>query len=201
MKVSPLSLMPEDLEKQIQPQELADLFALLTLDRPPTDPAARKLPGSQAIPPREATNDQEYDELLRQIAPGFAMRKPTKVKMAIVAEHAGRESVLRTGNECSFSRSVVLPQGKRTRLVMSVSHEDQEPWQLVVSVNGKRVREWTIESEGQEPTWQTLSIDLTDHARNDDAGSGGKATIEVLHRAPFGKRSAAYWGHVEIVSD
>ena len=36
--VSKVSLMPEGLEKQMQPQEIADLFAFLVLDRPPTDP-------------------------------------------------------------------------------------------------------------------------------------------------------------------
>lgn len=41
-----LSLMPEELEKQITPQELADLFAFLALDRPPEDPAARRLAGA-----------------------------------------------------------------------------------------------------------------------------------------------------------
>jgi putative membrane-bound dehydrogenase-like protein len=49
MKVSPLSLMPEDLEKQLQPQELADLFAFITLDKPPGDPAAKPLPGASEI--------------------------------------------------------------------------------------------------------------------------------------------------------
>ena len=44
MKVSPLSLMPEDLEKQLKPQELADLFAFITLDKPPGDLAAKPLP-------------------------------------------------------------------------------------------------------------------------------------------------------------
>lgn len=43
---SPLSLMPEELEKQLTPAELADLFAFLALDRPPNDPAARRLPGA-----------------------------------------------------------------------------------------------------------------------------------------------------------
>jgi putative heme-binding domain-containing protein len=47
MKVSPLSLMPEDLEKQLQPGELADLFAFLSLDKPPGDPAARPIPGAR----------------------------------------------------------------------------------------------------------------------------------------------------------
>jgi putative heme-binding domain-containing protein len=44
--VSPVSLMPEGIEKQLKPQEIADLFAFLTLDRPPGDPGARKIPGA-----------------------------------------------------------------------------------------------------------------------------------------------------------
>ncbi len=46
MTVSRLSMMPEGLEKQLKPQEIADLFAFLALDRPPGDPAARKIPGA-----------------------------------------------------------------------------------------------------------------------------------------------------------
>ncbi|MEZ6062831.1 MAG: c-type cytochrome [Planctomycetaceae bacterium] len=44
---SELSLMPEGLEKQLTPQEIADLFALLVLDRPPGDPNARRIPGAE----------------------------------------------------------------------------------------------------------------------------------------------------------
>lgn len=44
MEVSKLSLMPEGVEKQLSPQELIDLFALLRLDKTPTDPAAKSLP-------------------------------------------------------------------------------------------------------------------------------------------------------------
>jgi putative heme-binding domain-containing protein len=44
--VSPVSLMPEGIEKQLKPQEIADLFAFLTLDKPPDDPSARKIPGA-----------------------------------------------------------------------------------------------------------------------------------------------------------
>ncbi|MBI1916233.1 MAG: c-type cytochrome [Planctomycetes bacterium] len=52
VEVSKLSMMPEDLEKQLKPQEIADLFAYLTLDRPPTDPAAKKIPGAPSFPQR-----------------------------------------------------------------------------------------------------------------------------------------------------
>jgi putative heme-binding domain-containing protein len=46
MKVSELSLMPEGIERQLQPQEIADLFAFITLDKHPNDPAARYIPGT-----------------------------------------------------------------------------------------------------------------------------------------------------------
>jgi len=43
---SKVSLMPEGLEKQLKPKEIADLFAFLVLDKPPGDPTARKIPGA-----------------------------------------------------------------------------------------------------------------------------------------------------------
>jgi putative heme-binding domain-containing protein len=48
VKVSEISLMPEDLETQMSPAELADLFAYLGLDRPPDDPKAKPIPGAPA---------------------------------------------------------------------------------------------------------------------------------------------------------
>ena len=44
MKVSELSLMPEGIEKQLQPQEIADLFAFITLDKHPDDKSSRRIP-------------------------------------------------------------------------------------------------------------------------------------------------------------
>jgi putative heme-binding domain-containing protein len=45
LKVSELSMMPEQLEKQLKPEELADLFSFLILDKPPTDPNAKVIAG------------------------------------------------------------------------------------------------------------------------------------------------------------
>jgi putative heme-binding domain-containing protein len=56
LKTNEVSLMPEDVEKQLKPQEIADLFAYVCLDRPPTDPKAKRLPGApdfSAKPSRE----------------------------------------------------------------------------------------------------------------------------------------------------
>ena len=46
LRTSKVSLMPEGLERQLQPHEIADLFAFLCLDRPPGDPKARRIPGT-----------------------------------------------------------------------------------------------------------------------------------------------------------
>ena len=46
LTISKVSLMPEDVEKQLKPKEIADLFAFLTLDKPPSDPTARRIPGT-----------------------------------------------------------------------------------------------------------------------------------------------------------
>jgi hypothetical protein len=43
--VSQLSMMPEDVEKQFSAQQIADLFAFLTLDKHPRDATAKRLPG------------------------------------------------------------------------------------------------------------------------------------------------------------
>ncbi len=52
VKVGTLSLMPEDIEKQLTEKEWADLFSFLTLDKHPSDKSARKLPGSAAEGPK-----------------------------------------------------------------------------------------------------------------------------------------------------
>jgi putative heme-binding domain-containing protein len=46
VSVSKVSLMPENLEKQMTKKEIADLFAFLSLDRPPGDPKAKPIPGT-----------------------------------------------------------------------------------------------------------------------------------------------------------
>ena len=43
---SAISLMPEGLEKQLPLPEIRDLVAFLCLDKPPSDPAARRIPGA-----------------------------------------------------------------------------------------------------------------------------------------------------------
>lgn len=43
---SKVSLMPEGIEKQLKPEDIADLFAFLCLDKHPSDPTAKRIPGT-----------------------------------------------------------------------------------------------------------------------------------------------------------
>jgi len=48
-RLSKLSMMPEGVEKIFSKQDLADLFAYLSLDRPPSDPTAKSIPGAPTV--------------------------------------------------------------------------------------------------------------------------------------------------------
>jgi putative membrane-bound dehydrogenase-like protein len=48
-RVSRLSMMPEGIENVLDRKDLGDLFSFLSLDKPPTDPAAKPIPGAPAV--------------------------------------------------------------------------------------------------------------------------------------------------------
>lgn len=201
MKTSELSLMPEDLEKQLQPQELADLFALLTLDKPPTDPTARKLPGSQAIEPRETSNPATANELIEYVAPGFKLGKGSRSRIAIVAEHAGRPGVLRTSPGAVLARRFEVPDGKRTRLVLAIAPEAEGSCQIVLRVNGAQVLERAISDSNGQPTWQTVSLDLSDALRQGKPPEKNKALVEVIHQPRATQKASAFWSQLELITE
>jgi putative heme-binding domain-containing protein len=201
MKTSDLSLMPEDLEKQLQPQELADLFALLTLDKPPTDPSARKLPGSQPIEPRETTDPAEANELIEYVAPGFKLGKGPRARIAIVAEHAGRPGVLRANSGVVLARIFEVPHDKRTRLVLAVAPEAEGSCQIVLRVNGTQVFEQAIGDSGGQPAWQTISVDLSDALRQGKPPEKNKALVEVIHQPRATQKASAFWSQLELIAE
>jgi hypothetical protein len=48
-RLSKLSMMPEGVENVFRKKDLADLFAFLSLDKPPGDPMAKLIPGAPAV--------------------------------------------------------------------------------------------------------------------------------------------------------
>jgi putative heme-binding domain-containing protein len=62
-RASKLSMMPEGIEASLDKKDLADLFAFLALDKPPTDPAAKRIPGAPTLitpqPAKSPTQNRE----------------------------------------------------------------------------------------------------------------------------------------------
>jgi putative membrane-bound dehydrogenase-like protein len=201
MKTSALSLMPEDLEKQLKPQELADLFALLTLDKPPTDPTARKLPGSQPIEPRETIDPKLVNKLIRYVAPGFHLSKGSNRRVAIVAEHAGRQGVLRISANMVLASTLDVSKNQRMRLVMSVSPESKGSGAIMVKVNGVKTFERQIADTDGNDTWQTVSCDLTKPSRQGNPPADNKALVEIFYQPRTGPSQGVFWGQLEVISE
>lgn len=199
METSKLSLMPEDIEKQLKPQEIADLFAFLTLDKPPSDPAARQLPGVRVPPPRETAEPGEFNDVVADFAPGFSTSGSGERGVAILAEHFGRLGVLRThplerNKPCVLRSAVEVPAGKRTRLMLDVSHDPQGDWQLVVKADGKTLQKAAIGAKTTADGWAEVAVDLSPFA-------GKKIDLELLNQASGWSFEFGYWGRIEVVSE
>jgi putative membrane-bound dehydrogenase-like protein len=196
IEVGKLSLMPEDLEKQLKPEEIADLFAYLTLDKPPGDPLAKQLAGVRAPEPRETADPVEFDLLVAEVAPGFTIDRSGERGVGIVAEHFGRPGVLRThpideGKACVLRSTLDVPRGKATKLLLDVSHDARGDWKLVVRANGKNVHESIVGPKTARDGWCKVAIDLTPFA-------GQTIELELLNQANDWAWEFGYWGRVEI---
>jgi hypothetical protein len=190
--------MPEDLEKQLKPQELADLFAYIVLDKPPGDPTARKLPGSHVPQPRETSDPGRFGELVGEIRPGLTAAHVGAPGLAIVAEHAGREGVLRTQPvhrqaPCILHGMIDVPEDKRTRLVLTVSHAPQGRWNLTVVADRKELHQVLVGGNGP-PQWQTVSVDLS-HLE------GRKVNLGLTNASADDSPATAYWSQIDIISE
>ncbi|MES2790663.1 MAG: PVC-type heme-binding CxxCH protein [Planctomycetota bacterium] len=198
-RVSELSLMPEDLEKQLKPQELIDLFAFITLDKPPTDAAGKRLPGTGPIMPRQTAVPAEFNELVSEVAPGFTMTESGEGGVAIIAEHSGRTGVLRThpisrDKACAMTRTVTLPTDKKSRLVLDVSPDTRGDWRLLVVGNGERLLDEMISKGSTKDGWVSYSVDLSKF-------KGKDVKLQLINQANDWSFEFGYWGRVELISE
>ncbi len=198
-KVSEISLMPEQLEKQLSPQEIVDLFAFITLDKHPSDPTAKRLPGVSQVSPRSSLNPAEYPSLVSEILPGFSTAESGELGVAVLAEHLGRENVLRTHPisrevPCILTTKLTPPADKKTKLILDVSHDPRGDWRLVVRGNGQRMADEMISKETCPNGWRTITVDLSKFAGQD-------LKLDLVNQANDWSWEFGYWGGARIVSE
>ncbi len=194
---SKLSLMPEGLEKQIQPQEMRDLFAYITLDKPPEDAEARLLIGSRIVP-GESDKADGFPSLIEQLLPGYSSPKSGEGGIAILADYHDRPAlrthpVSRT-EPTVLTTTTTLPTAATIKLRLSVAAHDQGDWQLVVNVNGETRHQSIVKRNGNKVEWREITVDLCNLA-------GEAVTIELQNKANDWSNEFAYWNAAEIVAE
>ena len=204
LKTSPLSLMPEGIEAQLTEAEWADLFAFLSLDKPPGDPSARPIPGAGEVAPRPARNLAELDAIVAAFAPGFSARAGGFADLdqspGLAAEHRGRRGVLVTHPVSEqqpgvLRAAVAVPAGKKTRLVLDVSHHETGDWRLIVKADGKAIiHDAIVGPATTRGGWAEVVVDLTPFA-------GRTINLELLNAATGWAWEYGFWGRIAIVSE
>ena len=194
---SKLSLMPEGIEKQLQPQELHDLFAFITLDKPPEDPDAKLLAGSRIVP-GESSKPDEFPALLEQLLPGFMTFKVGEGGVAVLTDYHGRPAVrthpVSRSEACRLTSSTTLPSASKVTMRLSVASHSQGDWQLTVNVNGEIRHQSIVKCKGKDVDWKEITIDLTDLA-------GQPITLEMLNKANDWSNEFGYWNAAEILTE
>jgi len=194
---SKLSLMPEGIEKQLKPQELHDLFAYISLDKPPEDPQARLLVGSRIVP-GESEKAEELSGLIEQLLPGFSSARSGEGGMAVLEDHHGRPAlrthpVSRT-ESCRLTTSTTLPTASKVALKLSVASHEQGDWQLSVYVNQELRHQSIVRRSDGKVQWKDVRVDLSDLA-------GQPVTIDLHNKANDWSNEFGYWNLAEIVAE
>lgn len=195
--ISQLSLMPEGLEKQLTGTELADLFAFLTLDRPPQSREARRIPGTTQVAERRARSPREYPGLLDEVMPGFRTEGSGEGGIWLVPEYADRHVVIRTHpvsqqQGCSLKRKVEIPAQATARLIIETTHDDRGDWQLLVKANGQQLLSRLVATSPGEDRWKRFDLDLSEFA-------GQSVELELLNQPTGWSWEFAYWSRVDVV--
>jgi len=199
IKVSEISLMPEQLEKQLSQQEIIDLFAFITLDKHPSDPSARRLPGVTQVAPRESLNPAEFPSLVGEVLPNFTTSESGELGIGLLSEFRGHDNVLRThpvnrDKPCVLSTTLKPPADKKTKLILDVSHDPRGDWRLVVRGNGQRMADEMISKETCKEGWRTITVDLSKFAGQD-------LKLDLVNQANDWSWEFGYWGAARIVSE
>ena len=198
-KQSEQSLMPEDVEKSLSRQELLDLFAYITLDRPPTDPEARSIRGLRDTTARDATEPALFGSILVETAPGFVTHQVGERGLGFLRSHWNRERVLRTHpvdkeTPCELTRTVQVPTTGQPRLKLEVAHDRAGDWRLVILGNGETLHDQIVGPETAKEGWVDLEIDLRKFA-------GQSVTVVLQNAANNWVNEFGYWRDVEFVVD
>ncbi len=153
------------------------------------------LPDTNESAPEERV---DLTEAVSKFAPGWTIRDcGVPMKPGLKPEWGGRENVLITHPlskryPCVLSRSVKIPSGETTTLVLDVAlHSPRHDWTLVVRADGKPLLVSDVSSKTAEDLWRTVHVDLSSLA-------GKTVLVELENQANNWACEAGYWSRIAV---
>lgn len=179
--VSPLSLMPENLESSANEQELRDLFALLALDLAAEDPNASYIAGSIESMVGRANDRMGMSRLLSCVLPGFGCDAVGEGDLELLAEANGRRGAIRVHpisetEACRVIGKVAVPQAQEVRWRLPLGRDLRGDWRAEIIVNGEVLVDEVIGEKNAAEGWTSVTLDLS-------RWSGEEVEIEILCHA------------------
>ena len=174
-----------------------DLFAFITLDKPPEDSEAKRLIGSRIIP-GATSKPEEFQAFVEQLLPGYSTSKSGEGGIAVLENYYDRPALqthpVSQAEPCRLATTATLPVAAKVKLRLSVASHIQGDWQLVVIVNGKSRHQSIIKRDGNRVEWRDVVVDLSDLA-------GQPVTIELQNKANDWANEFGYWNAAEIIAE
>ena len=152
-RVSKLSMMPEGLEASLDKKDLSDLFAFLALDQPPTNAAAKLIPGAPDIAkPKESSPPTGRIEI-----------QSKATKLIVRAQPAGHTKWIELASYVmeTNSRPYLHPvRDASGRVVLTEDRPVDHPWQHGIFTGFHRVNGFNYwkEDEGKQRFVKLLDL-------------------------------------------
>ena len=156
-------------------------------------------PVASVTRPNTMKQQPEWQWTIQKVAPGFRVRNVGE--RGVVHHTVFRNAVavqthpLDRKTPSSLVRDLTIPEKRKTRLSLRVSHHPHGDWQLRVRANGKVIADQIVGSKTvAKDEWLNVDVDLTRFA--------GKRIQLVIENFPNNWANEwAYWNRVAIVSE
>ncbi len=135
---------------------------------------------------------------MESFAPGWKVQHNGDAMPTGVMEHRGKENILVTHPQsleqpCIISKSVDIPEDKKTFLRLIVSHHEQGDWLLRVKVDDEELLHEIIGEETLDYDWKEFLLEISSYA-------GDHVNVEIYNEANDWKYEAGYWSKIELVT-
>lgn len=143
------------------------------------------------------TGPASWQKTVQKFAPGFQV---SNIGVGGIVAHSSfrNESALQTHPlnpkvPCTLTRHLDVPKGKKTFLLMRVSHHPHGDWDLRVLANDSVIHETVVSSASVTDEWMDIEVDLTKFA-------GQHLDLTLENRANGWRNEWGYWGAVLVIS-